>query len=238
MVVAATLGVAVLPASDAQALTVYAASSLREALPALDRGPAYGFAASNTLRLQIERGAPADVFVSADTAQPQALFRARRCARPVTVATNRLALLVPRANRAGIRSVFSLRAGGFRLAVGAAGVPIGDYTRALLRRMKLEAILRVNTVSSEPSVAGITSKVALGSADAGFAYVTDAKAAGRRVRAIALPGWAQPPVRYQACAVRRDGADASGAAAYLRRLASSRGRAVLARFGFGLPPRA
>lgn len=215
---------------------VFAAASLREAFPSIDGSPAYNFAGSNQLQLQIERGAPADVFASASPTEAQALFRAGRCSRPVTFATNVLVLLVPDANPGHVRSVQSLRAGRRRLAVGAAGVPIGAYTRRVLARMRLSSILRTNTVSNEPNVSGIVSKVALGSADAGFAYVTDGQIAADRVNSIQLPRGAQPPVRYQICAVKRPGADTARAGAFIKRVTASGGRSILERAGFGLPP--
>jgi len=221
----------------ASALNVYAASSLREVFPQIDPSPTFNFGASNTLQLQIERGAPADAFFSASPQEAQALFRADRCARPVTFATNKLVLLVPKANPGAIKSVFTLRKGGLRLAVGNRGVPIGSYTRALLRRLGLSSVLTRNTVSQESNVAGIVSKVALGSADAGFAYVTDGRIASDRVTAIRLPRYAQPPVRYQMCAVKRSGADAAEAAALIAKVRSDRGRGLLKAAGFGLPPR-
>lgn len=92
-------------------------------------------------------------------------------------------------------------------------------------------------MSNEPNVAGITARVALGSADAGFVYVTDHRAVRDRTRLVRLPAFAQPPVRYLICVVRRPGVDRSGARAFVRRVVSPRGRAVLRRFGFGLPPR-
>ena len=222
----------------AQAATVYAAASLREAFPELDGGQRYNFAGSNQLQTQIERGAPADVFASASPTEAQALFKEGRCTRPVTFATNIVVMLVPARNPAGIRSIYSLKRGPQRrLALGAAGVPVGAYTRKLLARMRLTSILTRHIVSSEPSVSSITSKVALGSADAGFAYATDAKAAGNRVKQIRLPTWAQPPVRYLICAVRRKGADTAGAQAFIRKVTSSNGRRVLKKSYFGLPPR-
>jgi molybdate transport system substrate-binding protein len=223
--------------SSASALNVYAASSLRDAFPAISGSPSYNFGGSNTLQSQIERGAPADVFASASPDEGRALFREGLCSRPVTFATNRLVIIVPKDNPGHIRSVYTLRQGGRRLAIGTAGVPVGDYTRQLLRRMRLSSILSSNTVSQETNVANITSKVVLGSADAGFVYVTDRRAAGDRVRGISLPRWAQPPVRYSICVVKRSGADSSGAASYIRRVRSTTGRRVLKRFGFGLPPR-
>ena len=223
--------------SSASALNVYAASSLRDAFPATSRSPSYNFGGSNTLQAQIERGAPADVFASASPKEAGALFREGLCSRPVTFATNKLVLIVPKSNPGNIRSVYTLRQGGRRLSVGTAGVPIGDYTRQLLRRLHLSSILSSNTVSEETNVANITSKVVLGSADAGFVYITDRRAAGDKVRGISLPRWAQPPVRYSICTVRRSGADTSGAAAFISRVRSTAGRTALKRFGFGLPPR-
>lgn len=226
------------PAAAQAAPTVYAAASLREAFPQIDGAPTYNFAGSNALQTQIERGAPADVFASASPREAQALFRAGRCTRPVTFATNIVVMLVPASNPARLRSIYSLRSGPQRrLAVGTAGVPIGAYTRKLLQRMRLTSILSRHIISNEANVSTITSKVALASADAGFAYITDARAGGNRVRAIRLPTWAQPPVRYQMCAVRRNGADTAGAQAYIRKVTSSRGRSVLKKWSFGLPPR-
>jgi molybdate transport system substrate-binding protein len=225
------------PAAASAAPTVYAAASLRVALPRI--APAtYNFAGSNQLQQQIERGAPADVFASAAPDQAQALFREGRCTRPRTFATNTVVVLVPRANPARIRSIYSLRSGARkRVVIGTPGVPIGAYTRGLLDRMRLGAVLTRNIVSQEADVSQITAKVALGSADAGFAYVTDARAGGNRVRSIRIPAWAQPPVRYQLCAVRRPGADTKAAAAYIDRVLGATGRRALKGQGFGLPPR-
>src|SRR3954452_5082759 len=86
----------------ASALNVFAASSLRDVFTQIDAGPTYNFAASNTLQLQIERGADADVFASASPVEPQALFKENKCARPVTFATNKLVLPVPKSNPGNI----------------------------------------------------------------------------------------------------------------------------------------
>ena len=221
----------------AQAFTVFGAASLSAAFPRIDSSPRFNFAGSNQLQLQIERGAPADVFASASPAEAQALFREGRCSRPVTFATNVLVVVTPRNNPAGLRSVYGLRSGNHRLAVGTAGVPIGAYTRQLLRRMQLTSILSTNTVSLEPNVNSIVAKVGLGSADAGFAYFSDWKAAASRLNRINLPRWAQPPVRYQMCVVRRPGVDSASANRFMARVLASRGRAILQRFGFGITPR-
>ena len=232
----ATVLVLAAPAA-AQAITVFGAASLSSAFPVIDGTPKYNFAGSNQLQLQIERGAPADVFASASPAEPAALFREGRCTRPITFATNVLVMVTPRNNPAGLSSVYSLRTGRHRLAVGTAGVPIGAYTRQLLRRMQLTSILSTNTVSLEPNVNSIVAKVGLGSADAGFSYFTDYLAAQTRLRQFRLPTWAQPPVRYQMCVVKRPGVDTAAANRFMARVVSSRGRSVLKRFGFGLTPR-
>jgi molybdate transport system substrate-binding protein len=221
----------------AQAFTVYGAASLSSAFPVIDSSPTYNFAGSNQLQLQIERGAPADLFASASPAEPAALFKEGRCSRPVTFATNILVMVTPKNNPAGLRSVYGLRTGNHRLAVGTAGVPIGVYTRQLLRRMQLTSILSTNTVSLEPNVNSIIAKVGLGSADAGFSYFTDFLAAQSRLRVFRLPTWSQPPVRYQMCVVKRPGADTASANRFMQRVLSSRGRSIMKRFGFGLTPR-
>ena len=229
--------VALLAPGLAQALNVYAATSLTTVFPALDKGPKYSFGGSNTLQLQIERGAPADVFASASPGEAQALFRQGLCTRPVTFAINRLVLLIPNSNPGNVTSVYSLRSGGRKLSIGTAGVPIGAYTRALLKRMRLSSILSSNTVSQQTNVGQVASQDALGSADAGFVYYTDGLSVKDRTRMISLPKWAQPPVRYQICTVRRPGADTSGAAAFIKKVTGKAGRGALKAYGFGLPPR-
>jgi molybdate transport system substrate-binding protein len=221
----------------AQALNVYAATSLTNAFPALNKAPRYSFGGSNTLQLQIERGAPADVFASASPNEAQALFREGRCTRPQTFAINRLVLLIPNSNPGNVRSVYSLRSGGRRVSIGTAGVPIGAYTRQLLRRMRLSSILSSNRVSQQTNVGQVAAQVATGSADAGFVYYTDGLAVKDRTRMISLPKWAQPPVRYQICAVKRSGADSAGAQAFIKQVTGRAGRGALKAYGFGLPPR-
>jgi molybdate transport system substrate-binding protein len=229
--------VALMAPAAAQALNVYAATSLTSVFPALNKSPRYSFGGSNTLQLQIERGAPADVFASASPQEAQALFREGLCGRPVTFAINRLVLLIPNSNPGNITSVYSLRSGGKRLSIGTAGVPIGAYTRQLLRRMRLTGVLSSNRVSQQTNVGQVASQVALGSADAGFVYYTDGLAVKDRTRMISLPKWAQPPVRYQICTVKRAGVDTAGAKAFINAVTGKAGRGALKAYGFGLPPR-
>src|SRR5437868_8942538 len=183
----AAVAVAALLAATARAprtLTVYAATSLTKVMPQITRDATYSFGASNALQLQIERGAGADVFLSAGPKEAQALYREGRCERPVTFATNRLALIVPHGDPAHVRSVAGLRRGGLKLSVGSAGVPVGDYTRAVLRRLGLSRVLRSDVVSQQANVGQVLAQVAFGGADAGFVYVTDARTQPGRVDAL------------------------------------------------------
>ena len=229
--------VALAAPAAAQAVNVYAATSLTNVFPALDKAPKYSFGGSNTLQLQIERGATADVFASASPHEAQTLFHEGLCSRPVTFAINRLVLLMPNANPGNVTSVYSLRTGGRRLSIGQAGVPIGAYTRQLLKRLRLSSILSSNRVSQQSNVGQVSSQVALGSADAGFVYYTDGLAVKDRTKTISLPKWAQPPVRYQICTVKRAGVDSAGAKAFIDKMTGTAGRGALKAYGFGLPPR-
>jgi molybdate transport system substrate-binding protein len=222
-----------------EATNVYAAASLRDAFQKIDGSDeiAYNFAGSGALRDQIEAGAPADIFASASPDEPQELFANGDCERPVTFATNEVAMLVPAGNPSRIQTVYDLETGNRKLAIGVADVPIGSYTREVLSGMGLLGILETNTVTEEQDVTGITSKVALGEVDAGFAYVTDGKiVADQGVRIVPLPAGSQPKVRYQICAVKRGGADTVGAEAYIKKVTGYQGRRVLSEAGFGVPP--
>jgi molybdate transport system substrate-binding protein len=222
----------------ASALNVYAATSLTNVMPEIKRDASYSFGGSNTLQLQIERGAPADLFLSAEPNEAQALYREGRCQRPVTFATNKLVLVVRKGDPSKIGSVYGLRRGGLNLSIGNASVPIGDYTRRLLKRLRLSSTLTTNKVSQQSNVGQVLSQVAFGGADAGFVYVTDAMTQTDRLTSLYVPKWAQPAVRYQGCVVVRDGADTAGAQALLDQIRSGRGRGLLKRFGFGLTPKA
>jgi molybdate transport system substrate-binding protein len=149
-------------------------------------------------------------------------------------ATNRLVVLVPRANPARIRSVYDLRRRGVKVVIGDQSVPIGSYTRQILDRLRITKDVLANVVSEETDVKGIVTKVALGEADAGFAYVTDARPVAGQVKTVGLPGWAQPPVRYEIAVVRATKRPAA-ARAFVARVLSKKGRLALRRAGFGLP---
>ena len=214
--------------------TVYAAASLTQVLPKIDSKPRYSFGGSDQLALQIRQGAPADVFASASPKYTQLLYHDGLVRKPFTFATNKLIVIVPKSNPATLHSVYDLRRSGVKLVIGDQGVPIGSYTRQLLDALGIkDAVLR-NVVSQETDVKGIVAKVALGEADAGFVYVTDARPVASKVQKILLPAWAQPPIRYQVAIVRSTPRQVE-ARAFIHKLLSKRGRLLLKRAGFGLP---
>ena len=129
LVVAVAVATGASARSDAAGpLTIYAAASLTEVFKAFDGAQKYNFAGSNALETQIRNGAPADVFASAAPLNTQRLFRAGLVEKPVTFTANRLALIVPKSNPAGIRSVYDLRSKPVKLVVAAPAVPVGGYT--------------------------------------------------------------------------------------------------------------
>lgn len=222
----------VAPATAAPArLTVYAAASLTDVLPRIDASARYSFGGSSALAAQIRLGAPADVFAAADLRLPRQLHAAGLCSAPVTVARNALVVVVPRSNPAHVRSIAGLARRGVRVVVAAPGVPAGDYAADVLRRLHLTAAVGRNVVSREADVRGVLAKVALGEADAGLVYATDAKSAGSRVRTVHLPARAQPTVRYGACVVTSSGR-AAAAHAFLRRLLAAPAQRRLRAAGF------
>jgi molybdate transport system substrate-binding protein len=237
LLVVALLALAV-PASvsGATTLNVFAASSLMGVFPKIDTSQRYSFAGSDQLALQIRQGAPADVFASASPKYPELAYRDGLVTKPVVFATNKLIVLVPRSNPAGIKSVYDLRRPGLKVVIGDRTAPIGSYTRQILDTLGITSDVMSNVVSEETDVKGIVSKVALGEADAGFVYRTDAKPVASGTRTIAMPNWAQPPIRYE-IAVVKTSSHAAAARAYVKKVRSKRGRLLLAAAGFGLPKR-
>jgi molybdate transport system substrate-binding protein len=234
--VAAALALVFVPAGGAERharLTVLAASSLTEVFPRIDGGQSYSFGGSNQLAFQIRQGAPADVFASASPSYAQELFREGLVERPRTFASNALVLAIPRSNPAGLGTIWDLRDKKVRLVIGSAAVPIGDYTRRVLRRLGLASVVD-KAVSQEPDVKSIVGKLALSEADAGFVYRTDVRAASGRLRAVAIPAWAQPAVRYQAAVVRSSRSRAA-ARRFVRLLSTPRARRLLIKGGFTVP---
>lgn len=217
-------------------LTVFAAASLTDVFPRIDSRPSYSFAGSNTLLQQIQQGAPADVFASANTSYPQQLFAEGTCETPVVYASNRIVVIVPKANPAGIRTVSDLTNPGVEIVIAGVGVPDGDYTRTILRRLGIAKEVMANVVSNETDVKGVASKIALGEADAGFVYRTDVVSVATEVSFVRIPASAQPSVRYSMC-VLRSSSNLAAARAFQARVLGPVGRGNLSGALFGLPPK-
>jgi molybdate transport system substrate-binding protein len=214
-------------------LTVFAASSLSDVFRALAPNARLNFAGSDELATQIREGAKADVYAAASPRYPDELHAEGLIERPRVFATNRLVLIVPSDNPAGIEAVADLRRPGTRLVVGAEGVPIGDYTRKALAELGETDVLS-QVVSQEDDVKGVVSKVAFGEADAGFVYATDVKPVAEAVSAIELPPEAQADVLYPIAVVV--GAEHRKEAERLIELVlGERGRAALRGAGFDVP---
>lgn len=228
------LGLAGCGGSDgAGSVDVYAAASLAEVLPEVDPDARYSFAGSDELATQIREGAPADVYAAASSKYPQELYAEGLVEEPVTFAANRLVLIVPRANPAAIESVEDLLQAGTRLVLASKGVPAGDYAREALVELGLSDALD-NVVSNEDDVKGVSGKVALGEADAGIVYATDAAPLGDDVLVFELPHRAQPAIEYQV-AVVSESDNGEAAQALVDQLLSDTAREALERAGFVVP---
>jgi molybdate transport system substrate-binding protein len=213
--------------------TIFAASSLTEVFPKIDPEATYNFAGSDDLATQIKEGAPADVFAAASTKYPDQLYEDGLVDKPEVFATNKLVLIVPKDNPAGIESVADLRDPDVKLVIGAEGVPIGDYTRTVLENMDASDVLD-QVVSEEEDVKGVVGKVSLGEADAGFVYATDVKPVEGKVTAIELPDEAQATGEY-AIAVVKAAPHHDAAHEFVEHVLSDEGQAKLQSAGFGSP---
>src|SRR3954465_5099396 len=187
--VAPSAPVAAAPTRQAS-VTVFAASSLTDAFKELgaafetDTGVpvTFNFGASSQLRTQLEQGAQADVFASADQAQMDNARESSVVTAPdVTFAVNRLVVIVPKSNPANIQSAADLGRPGIKFVTAAPEVPIGVYTQQVFDKMtQVEAFgadfkdrANANVVSREPNVRQVTSKAQLGEAGAATCYLTD-----------------------------------------------------------------
>jgi len=232
------------PAS-AGTVRVLAASSLTEAFGEIASGfeadhpgtkVEVSFAGSQVLRTQIEQGARADVFASADREDAAALARKGLLGPTRVFARNALVVVVP-AGAARVASLAGLARPGTLVVVAGPAVPAGRYAACALRRLDGEgafgpgfgARVRANVVSEETNVRAVLSKVALGEADAGFVYRTDAATAGGKVRVLELP---VSVVAEYPIGVLRDASDPGAAEAFVERVLGERGQAILRRHGF------
>jgi len=233
-------------------LTVYAAASLKAALakvevayeatrPGLDLVVALDSSAA--LETQIEQGAPVDVFLSADIANPKKLVDAGLAdGAPVTFAGNELTIIVPTDDPAGIRSPADLGKVGVTVIAAGDAVPITTYATQLVTNLAMEAgyppdfaaAYAANVASKEDNVRSVVAKIELGEGDAGIVYVTDAQASDK-VATVAVPPDANVLATYDGVVVKAS-AHAAEARVFLGWLAGPDGQAILGELGFLPPP--
>jgi molybdate transport system substrate-binding protein len=239
------------PASPSDPLSIYAAASLKDALAEIK--PAYEAAvpgmvltvatdSSSTLRTQIEEGAPADVFLSADQKNPQALVDAGLAdGQAVDFAGNLLTIIVPADNPAGIEAPADLGRPGVKVVAAGDEVPITKYATQVIANLAADpaspadftgAYAR-NVVSKEENVKAVVAKIELGEGDAAIVYVTDARVSSD-VGTIEIPAAANVEATYAGVVVGTS-THTDAARAFLGWLAGPDGAETLAGFGFQPP---
>jgi molybdate transport system substrate-binding protein len=232
-------------------LTIFGAASLKGALE--QAKVAYESAnpgttltistdSSAALETQIEQGAPADVFLSADTSHPKKLVDGGFASgEAVPFAANKLTIIVPTDNPGGVTSPMDLATSGLKVIAAGDGVPITKYAKQLVTNLaglsgypaNFDDAYAANVVSKEDNVKAVVAKIELGEGDAGIVYVTDA-AASDKVKAVDVPDEANVPANYEGVVVKAS-PDQAAATAFLDWLAGAEGREVLQQFGFMLP---
>ncbi len=242
------------PPSDSDALIVFAASAFTEAFNELGAAfearhagmtVIFNYASSSQLATQLAEGAVADVFASANEKQMGVAVAAGRIKVPtVAFATNRLALIVPADNPAGITSFEDLAMPGLRLVTAVPGAPIRDYTDLLFEQVAADpaygaafrAAVYANIVSEEQNVRQVVAKVALGEADAAFVYVTDITPdIANDVQQIEIPEAFHVTATYL-IGVVADAPHPEQAQAFVEFVLSEEGQAILSRWGFSPAP--
>lgn len=224
---------------SADTLTVYAAASLQEPFTRIaDMFEAetgipvtFSFAGSSDLVAQLEHGAPADVFASADErTMTTAVDAGLVAADPVPFATNTQTVVTAPGNPRGIASWADLADDDLAVVVCAPQVPCGAAT------VRLEDVtgIALTPVSEESSVTDVLAKVTSGQADAGAVYVTDALAAGDDVTVVPVPE-ASGIVNTYPIARLESATDAARADEFVRFVTGATGRSVLEDAGFGTP---
>jgi molybdate transport system substrate-binding protein len=249
-------GAAPIRAQESRTLTVFAAVSLADAFEQIGADfmtatpgveVVFSFASSSDLAAQLVAGAPADVFASANEAQMIAVIEGGRIADvPQVFAHNRLLLIVPADNPAGITSLADLAHDGVQLIIAAPDVPVRTYTDALLERLAQDPAygaayreaFMANVVSEEQNVRQVTAKIALGEGDAGIVYVSDVTPDIReRVIAVPIADELNTTASYP-IAITNDTPHPALAQAFVDYVLSEAGQAALLEWGFVsiLPP--
>ncbi|GAA1971219.1 molybdate ABC transporter substrate-binding protein [Nocardioides panacihumi] len=218
-----------------EALTVFAAASLTKTFTELGKRfeadhdgtkVKFSFGGSSDLVEQIQSGAPADVFASADTKNMDKLGSDAEGRKDF--ATNTLEIAVPPGNPAAIATFADLAKPGVKLVICAPEVPCGTATAAVAEN----AGVALKPVSQEQSVTDVLGKVTSGEADAGIVYVTDVKGAGSSVEGITFPESSSVVNTYPIATVK-DSTHADLAREFVDLVVGDQGQKVLAAAGFG-----
>lgn len=227
------------PAATTTTLTVYAAASLTGAFSDLGKRfekdhpgvrVVFSFGGSSDLVAQIQQGAPADVFASADATNMGKLTADELGGEPEDFATNTLEIVTPPDNPAGIDSLDDLARKDIALVVCAPEVPCGSAAD----KVEATAGLTFSPVSEEQSVKDVLAKVTSGEADAGLVYVTDAKAAGDTVHGVRFPEAASAVNTYPIATLAGTGHETL-ARAFVALVLGRVGQQALADAGFARP---
>lgn len=221
-------------------LTVYAAASLKATFEQLGEQfkaehdgveVEFSFAGSSDLVAQLQQGAPADVFASADTANMAKLVTDDLLGTdPASFAANQLTIAVPPDNPAAVERLADLTKSGINLVLCAPEVPCG----AAAAKVEAAAGVDLRPVSEEQSVTDVLNKVVAGEADAGLVYVTDVRAAGVQVLGLEFPESAAAVNTYPIATIA-DSDQAALAEEFVELVLGPEGQAVLEEAGFAKP---
>jgi molybdate transport system substrate-binding protein len=239
-------------AEEPEELTVFTAASLTGAFSEI--GPlyeemantdvAFNFDGSQNLRTQIENGAYADVFASANTKQMNALKwdQLMNNSSIIIFTKNKLSLIVPKDNPARISNLTDLAKPGLKIIMGTKDVPVGDYALQIINRLgndsaygpDYKARVMANIISQETTVNYVVTKVALGEADVGFAYVSDVtKDLASRVDKIDIPDEYNVIGEYP-IGVLKDSKYPAKSQEFINLVTSEQGKAILEKYGFSV----
>jgi molybdate transport system substrate-binding protein len=232
-------------------LTIFAAASLNGAMT--DAVAAYAAVrpgvtitvssdSSAALETQIEQGAPADVFLSADIENPKKLVDAGLALKTAEIfAGNKLVIIVPSDNPGGLTTARELDKAGLRIIAAGDGVPITAYANQAVANIasrfgpsSLVEVYNADIVSKEDNVKAVLAKIELGEGDAAIVYVTDANGSDK-VKTIDIPDSANVPATYAGVVIKAS-ANRDAAQDFLDWFAGPDGQAILAKYGFLPPP--
>jgi molybdate transport system substrate-binding protein len=190
----------------------------------------FSFGGSSTLATQITGGAPADVFASAAPANMDTVVTAGDASSPEDFAKNTAEVAVPPANPGQVTSVNDLAKSSVKVALCQPKVPCGVVAAEVFKN----AGITVKPVTLQPDVKSVLTQVELGNVDAGMVYVTDVKAAGTKVKGVAIPAGDNASTLYPIATISSSTHQAE-AAAFVSYVLSPAGQQVLAAAGFQQP---